>query len=392
MKKTLLSLALSGCALFALAQVQQLPLNENFNIGDLSTPGWETSINQNAINIAPYSIRNASNVCTNDPYGAILNPGTINPQNRAAFVTPVLSAINGNSEVIFRFSYFFFNSPNNFTCATQAPCTATVQVYLVPSTYTGVALPPANQIYGQSGPVPINTTNFESRAVITVPVTANLTNSTNFRVMFDIVSVGNCGNPRRYGVDNIFVDAQEEIVTPVSFKAFTASRKNNGVALTWTTASEQNNQGFRIERNLGSAWEEIAFIPSAADGGNSATDLSYNFTDANSAKGISQYRIKQVDLDGQFSYSDIRSVRGSGSANIVVYPNPSPNGKTTIMFDEDNVVRDVFVSDGQGRILKQYRQTTDNSLVIEQLAKGFYTIRVVNRTTGSSFVEKLVVN
>ena len=395
MKRSLLSLTLIVSAFFSFAQDPvPLPVNVNFNDGEL-VDGWETSVNFNAFPLEPYTVNNASNVCTPDPFGLVLPQGAINNQNKVVFLSPSLSAIGSNSQVVFRFSFYAFSSPNTFTCAQQTPCTATVKVYLVSSEYEGTAIPTAaeaDMVYGVSESVEINTTNFDTRAVINTSVTAELDGFVNFKLMFDVEEVGECGNPIRYLIDNVFIDAQEEIVTPVSFKAFTASRKGGSVDLSWTTASEQNNQGFNIQRNTGGEWQNVAFIASSANGGNSSTDLSYSFADNNGAKGISQYRIQQVDYDGKFSFSDIRSVRGSGAARLTAFPNPSPNGKLNLMFEDDNVVRDVFVNDGQGRLIKQFKEISNNILVIDQLTKGFYTIRVVNRMTGTSDVEKIVVN
>ena len=103
----------------------------------------------------------------------------------------------------------------------------------------------------------------------------------------------------------------EEGALPVSFRAFTASRSNSVVALKWTTAMESNNLGFEIQRLVGTGtWQAISFIATQAGGGNSSSDLTYTYTDQNSTKGISQYRIRQIDIDGRSKLSEIRVVRG----------------------------------------------------------------------------------
>src|SRR5215204_173301 len=84
----------------------------------------------------------------------------------------------------------------------------------------------------------------------------------------------------------------EQGALPVSFRAFTASRSNGAVALKWTTATESNNLGFEIQRLIGTGnWQTVSFIGTEATGGNSASDLAYTYTDLNTTKGISQYRI-----------------------------------------------------------------------------------------------------
>ena len=189
------------------------------------------------------------------------------------------------------------------------------------------------------------------------------------------------------------LDGSEEIPLPVHFKSFNASRTTaSNVSITWTTAMEQNSKGFNVQKNVGGEWKTIAFVFSQTEDGNSSSDLTYSFKDANSEKGITQYRIQQVDLNGNAKYSDIRAIRGEGTAaKIVVYPNPSADGKLNLVFEGNNEVRDVQVNDMQGRIVKSYQGITNNILVIERLSSGFYTIKITNRNTAASSVEKVVV-
>ena len=166
------------------------------------------------------------------------------------------------------------------------------------------------------------------------------------------------------------------------------------VDLKWTTASEQNNSGFNIERMLGNGtWETIGFVPSQAQGGNSSFDLSYSYTDPNNFKGISQYRLKQVDIDLRSKYSEVRAVRGEGQiGKTVVYQNPSNDGKVNIVFEDASVSRDISVTDMSGRTVKQMRGITNNNITIENLTPGMYSIRIVVPATGDQSVEKIVVN
>jgi hypothetical protein len=185
----------------------------------------------------------------------------------------------------------------------------------------------------------------------------------------------------------------EEIPLPVNFKSFTATRSNSSsVSVSWITSQEQNSKGFNIQKNVGGMWTTVAFVPSQALNGNSTSELSYSYTDVNSTKGITQYRIQQVDLDGHSKYTDIRAVRGDGSVSkLVVYPNPSSDGKVNVVFEDNSGMRDVQVSDMQGKIIRAFKGISNNILVIEKLTTGFYTIKVTNRTTNASSVQKVVV-
>jgi hypothetical protein len=201
----------------------------------------------------------------------------------------------------------------------------------------------------------------------------------------------------RYDCNNIVrtcpLDGSEEIPLPVHFKSFNATRSNSSsVSIRWTTAFEQNNKGFNIQKNVNGEWRTVAYVPSQASNGNSSSALTYNYVDVNTEKGITQYRIQQVDLDGKFAYTDIRAIRGDGNlAKVVVYPNPSSDGKVNIVFEDNSAIRDVIVSDMQGKIVRSFRGISNNILVVEKLTTGFYTLKVTNRATNASSVHKVVI-
>jgi len=179
---------------------------------------------------------------------------------------------------------------------------------------------------------------------------------------------------------------------PVDFASFRATRVNsNSVSLRWQTASESNNTGFAIYRAEGSDWIYVTFVPTLAMGGNSSSLLTYTYTDLNNYKGISQYRIKQVDIDGKAKYSDIRVVRGEASDKILVYPNPTMDGRVTIVFEDKDGLRDLSLTDNSGRTVRQWNGISGNSMQIDNLQPGMYTIRIIMRETGLQKVEKIVV-
>ena len=181
----------------------------------------------------------------------------------------------------------------------------------------------------------------------------------------------------------------------VSYITFSAARNNSVVNLKWTTLTEQNSKGFSIERMLGNgSWETIGFVNSQAQGGNSTGELTYTYADFNIFKGVSQYRLKQIDFDNHSKISEIRVVRGEDqkTGKVLVYPNPS-NGKVNVILDNSsNNIYDVSLNDISGRIIKQWKAVTNNSIQIDNLASGIYSLRVVNRETGEQTVEKIVVN
>jgi Secretion system C-terminal sorting domain len=187
----------------------------------------------------------------------------------------------------------------------------------------------------------------------------------------------------------------EEIPLPVNFKSFTATRASSVVNLKWTSASESNNVGYEVQRLIGTGtWQTISFVGTQATGASSSSELTYTFSDQNVTKGVSQYRIKQVDIDHKAKFSEIRAVRGLGQiAKTIVYPNPSVSGgNVNILFDEKDGPRDVSLVDMSGRVIRQWKGFTNNNLQIEKLTPGLYNLRVVLRETGEQGIEKIVVN
>jgi hypothetical protein len=116
-------------------------------------------------------------------------------------------------------------------------------------------------------------------------------------------------------------------VIPVELTAFTASTSNGKVTLNWTTATELNNLGFEIQRlSIEDVWEKIVFV----DGYGTTTEIhKYSYVDANLTPAKYLYRLKQIDFDGQYEYSDEIEVEVNGPLTFALgqnYPNPfNPN-------------------------------------------------------------------
>jgi hypothetical protein len=203
--------------------------------------------------------------------------------------------------------------------------------------------------------------------------------------------LGPCDRPSVTAAGAIFIVI--ETTLPVAFQSFTAVRNHSNVLLKWATSQENNSRGFAVERNTNGTWEEMAFVPSQATGGNSSDLLSYQYTDVNDVKGISQYRIRQVDFDSKSKFTEIRIVRGESQiGKIVVYPNPTFNGKVSVSFEDASQQRDVSLMDMGGRVLKQWKALTNNNITIEDLTPGMYALKVVIPDTGEQNVMKIVVS
>jgi len=124
----------------------------------------------------------------------------------------------------------------------------------------------------------------------------------------------------------LFYDFQS--LLPVELSSFTATANNEKVILNWRTETELNNHGFDIERSLDkNSWKKISFV----DGnGNSNVPQNYSFTDDYPPFGKVYYRLKQIDNDGKFEYSNVINIDLNAASNVVLHQNyPNPFNPTT---------------------------------------------------------------
>ncbi len=129
--------------------------------------------------------------------------------------------------------------------------------------------------------------------------------------------------------------AQATTPVPVELSSFTAKVGENSVSLNWTTSTETNNSGFEVQRKTADKWEKVSFIKGK---GTSTEKSDYSYTDDfkyQSVSGVIVYRLKQIDLNGTFAYSDQLNVTVDFTPKEYSlyqnYPNPF-NPSTKIKF------------------------------------------------------------
>lgn len=188
---------------------------------------------------------------------------------------------------------------------------------------------------------------------------------------------------------------------PVELTTFDAELKSkNEILLTWQTFTEQNSSHYQIERSTSGVENTFDGIGQVDAAGNSLEPINYRFIDDSEkiAKYL-YYRLKMIDLDGSFEYSEIRVVhnRLDKEAETVygsfLYPNPAINS-TTIMFNLPNPDKiSIKIYNMQGLVVAQYQEIATQSnhfipLNISELGAGMYLVECI--AGKSRWTEKLI--
>jgi len=179
-------------------------------------------------------------------------------------------------------------------------------------------------------------------------------------------------------------------ILPVNLLAFTATPEKTSVLLNWTTASEINSSYFEVQRSPNAGdWQPVTKI---AARGNSSTQASYRTADMNPMEGISYYRLKQVDKDGRFAYSQTRKVSFHNiDAVYKIYPNPVKD-KAIIAWQGglQNKPHQVSVYDVNGVKLEVAYSINDNTAIL-QLAGLPAAAYVIKLESAKQTVQKMLI-
>jgi len=205
-------------------------------------------------------------------------------------------------------------------------------------------------------------------------------------------------DPRTWSSTNYFDNISFNAIIPVELTSFTGSYVGRYVELNWVTATEVNNWGFEIQRSSdNSSFATVGFIEGK---GTTTEENHYSYVDRNVESRINYYyRLKQIDYNGTYSFSDVINLGKSLPSTIVLdqnYPNPF-NPSTTISFAlpvKSNVSLDVYNLVGQklmtlvnGNLEEgNYNYNIDAS----NLSSGIYvySLTATNETGASTVITK----
>jgi hypothetical protein len=171
--------------------------------------------------------------------------------------------------------------------------------------------------------------------------------------------------------------AGESAAFPVEWLDFAATRQGSTVRLNWATASEVNNDYFAVERSADREyWSGLGEVEAM---GNGHAVQSYRFDDLQPLAGKAWYRLRQVDLDGGVSYSQVVEVSEGVQGGLKTWPNPVQDQLHFALNSAEQVT--ATLTDLSGRVVwQQVLPSGSATVAVDQLPAGVYFLRVRGET------------
>jgi hypothetical protein len=191
--------------------------------------------------------------------------------------------------------------------------------------------------------------------------------------------------PGNHGEADGWIISEVVYAEPVVLSSFSASEINKTVLVKWASATEINSDHYEVQHSIDGNNFNVAGIVKATGKPN-----DYQFIDKAPQDGINYYRLKMIDKDGSFTYSNIVSVRLTiDNYQLSIYPNPARDNVTI----KGSHITSVQVIDNLGRVVKvvSLKDATNPTLSVNGLPAGVYHLRV-QKSDGSVSGETIVVS
>jgi len=176
---------------------------------------------------------------------------------------------------------------------------------------------------------------------------------------------------------------------PVELLSFQVSEEDKQVLLTWSTGSEKNNEGFEILHSTNAVdWEYIDFVNGKGD---AYFTNDYNFVHQNPIQGVNYYRLKQLDFNGDFSYSKTLSQKiEQDDIAIHTYPNPV---QTYLQVEAPEGEFIVSIVNTQGVNVQQLAlQDQHTSIDFSSLSSGIYFLQITDEQGNLNTTKRILKN
>lgn len=222
-----------------------------------------------------------------------------------------------------------------------------------------------------------------------VMYTVSNSDISSFSVKYGAKSTSSSNSSRQYSLYMKGFQYPNQVILPLDLLSFNAYLDKSSVNLNWSTASEKNVSHFAIEKSYdGKNFTDAATV-FAFGNTTQAQVKNYSYTDniTNANSSIIYYRLRCIDLDGKYSYSQIRIVRAaqqSANAQVLTYPNPFVNElRVTLPQNWQGKESKIELFTASGQLVKAKNITSASqteTITTTELGRGFYVIRVSTAT------------
>jgi len=182
-------------------------------------------------------------------------------------------------------------------------------------------------------------------------------------------------------------------ILPVKLLNFDAYKYRNGHKLIWTTQTEINNDYFIVQKSSnGKDFLDLGIV----DGnGTSNNAHSYEFVDNSSSPKIIYYRLKQIDFDGKYEYSEIIVLKSKDDIDVSIYPNPTSNNLFFDISDSNDETYSIIYSNVLGSITEEKIQINKgtNTYQVQEFSKlesGIYFVQIINEAGEMIKAQKII--
>lgn len=224
-------------------------------------------------------------------------------------------------------------------------------------------------------------TVFEGLNSSSLDITSNFSDDEDAKELFYIKGASVVVKKNDVSVDDeesyAYIHAKDILVEyaellPIELTYFTAHESENAVVFDWQTASEINNDFFTVEYSL----DGIQFNECAFENGNGTTSETHNYSvsvSSDSFYGVTYFRLKQTDFNGEYLYSNVILLDIDSNPSITLYPNPAVD-RITI----NGEFEQAFFSNVYGRTVA-VQQGSDKTFNVSTLPSGLYYVTVVTK-------------
>lgn len=200
-------------------------------------------------------------------------------------------------------------------------------------------------------------------------------------------------HPNNIGIRSMSV-IDPSLTLPITLNNFSVLENDCNTRIEWVTTNAENFSHFEIERMNSKDFNFIAKVPFTTSG---EPEQYYTYTDSKPGNDVFAYRLKMVDLDQKFQYSQSKTIRltcGQDEVLIQLYPNPANESSNVLISDNGGAIYKISIVNTLGQVLHQHTVELDQdtkivNLPLQSLASGVYSV-VIKNDAGVKEVIKLI--